>query len=89
MVRKTTADKRREMTRGRGVNATTIWQMREEGSNEEGKNGKGNGNVMAMVAMDGAMVRAMDRDDGNVGDGRRNCNSTATEGTMAMQRQRR
>ena len=64
-TRRTTADKRREMTRGGSVGATTNWQTRDEGSKEEGKDGKGNGNATAMAAMDSATVTAMDGNDGN------------------------
>jgi hypothetical protein len=48
------------MTRGGGVNVTTNWQTRDEGSNKEGKDNKGNGNTTALVAMDSATVTAMD-----------------------------
>jgi hypothetical protein len=70
VARRTTADKRREMTRGGGVGATTSWRTRDEGSKEEGEDGKGDGDAMAMAAMDGAMVTAMDDNDG---DKWRNC----------------
>jgi hypothetical protein len=53
------------MMRGGGVDATTNRQTRDEGSNKEGKDGKGNGNAMALAAMDGATVMAMDSNDGD------------------------
>ena len=37
------------MARGGGVNATTSRQTRDEGSNKEGKDSKGNGNATAVV----------------------------------------
>ncbi len=64
-ARRTTADKRGEMTRGGGAGATTNWQTRDEVSKEEGKDGKGNGNATATAVMDGATVMTM---DGNGGD---------------------
>ena len=46
------------MMRGGGVNAATNWRTRDEGSNKEGKDGKGNGNTMVLAVMDGATVTA-------------------------------
>jgi hypothetical protein len=46
------------MMRGGGVNETTNRQTRDEGSDEEGKNGKGDGDAMALAVMDGATVTA-------------------------------
>ena len=66
---------------------TTNRQTRAEGSNEEGKNGKGNSNTTTMVAMDGAMVMVMDGNDGNDGNGRRNGDAMVTEGAIVTQRQ--
>ena len=85
-TRRMTVDKRWEMTRGGGVGLTTNRQTRDEGSKEEGKDGKGNGNATVTVAVDGVRVTAMDSIDGN---GRRDCDATATEGEMATGRQRR
>ena len=44
--------------RGGGVNVTTNWRTRDEGSNEEGKDGKGNGDAMVLAVMDSATVTA-------------------------------
>ena len=65
MARRTTADKEAEDDGGGGVNGTTNWQRRDEGSNKEGKDGKDKGNAMALAAMDGATVTAMDGNDSN------------------------
>ncbi len=46
------------MMRGEGVNATTNQQTRDEGSNEKGKDGKGNGDAMVLAVMVGATVTA-------------------------------
>ena len=46
------------MMRGGGVDVTTNRRTRDEGSDEEGKNGKGNGDVMVLAVMDGATVTA-------------------------------
>ena len=46
------------MMRGGGVDATTNQQTRDEGSNEECKDGKGNGDVRVLAVMDGATVTA-------------------------------
>ncbi len=46
------------MMRGEGVNATTNQQTRDKGSDEEGKDSKGDGNAMMLVVMDGATVTA-------------------------------
>ena len=67
---------------GGGVGATTNRRMRDEGSKEEGKDGKGDGNATATAVMDGATVMAM---DGNGGYGRRDGKAMATEGVMATQ----
>ncbi len=48
--------KRREMMRGGGVDATTNRQTKDEGSDKEGKDGKGD--AMVLAVMDGAMVTA-------------------------------
>jgi hypothetical protein len=50
--------KRREMMRGGGVDATTKWRTRNEGSDKDGKDGKGNGDAMVLAVMDGATVTA-------------------------------
>jgi hypothetical protein len=50
--------KRWEMIRGGGVDATTNRQTRDEGSDKEDKDGKGNGNAMVLAVIDGAMVTA-------------------------------
>ncbi len=52
------------MTRGGGIDTTTNQQTRDEGSNEEGKDGKGDGNATALAAMNGMTVIAMDGNDG-------------------------
>ena len=75
-ARRTTADKRGETTRGGGFGATTNRQTRDEGSKEEGEDGK----ATAMAAMDGATATTMDGNDGN---GRCDGNTTTTEGAMA------
>ena len=75
VARRTTADKRREMTRGGGVGATTNQRTRDEGSKEEGEDSKGDGDATVTAAMDGATVMTI---DGNGGDGRR-------DGTIAAQ----
>ena len=87
VARRMTADKRRKMAGCGGVDTTTNRQTRDEGSNEEGKNGKGNSNTTTMVAMDGAMVMVMDGNDGNDGNGRRNGDAMVTEGAIVTQRQ--
>ncbi len=46
------------MMRGEGVNATTNRQTRDEGSNKEGKDGKGDGDAMVLAVMDSATVTA-------------------------------
>ncbi len=46
------------MIRGGGVDATTNRQTRDEGSDKEDKDGKGNGNAMVLAVIDGAMVTA-------------------------------
>ncbi len=46
------------MMRGGGVNAATNPQTRDEGSNEEGEDSKGDGNMMVLAVMDGATVTA-------------------------------
>ncbi len=46
------------MMRGGGVNATTNRRMRDEGSDEEGKDGKVDGDAMVLVVMEGARVTA-------------------------------
>ena len=66
-ARRTKTDKRQEMTRGGGVGATTNRRTRDEGSEEEGKDSKGDGNATATAMMDGATVMTM---DGNGDDGR-------------------
>ncbi len=83
VVRRTTADKRREMTRFGGVGATTNQQTRDAGSKEEGEDRMGDSDETAMAAMDGVTVTAMSGNDGN---GRGNGNTTATEGAMAVLR---
>ncbi len=50
---------------GGGIDATTNRQTRDEGSDEEGKDGKDDGNVTALAAMDGSTVTAMDGNDSN------------------------
>ena len=60
--------KRREMTGGGGVGATTNRRTRNEGSEEEGKDDKGDSDATARAAMDDATVMTM---DGNGGNGRR------------------
>ena len=44
--------------RGGGVDATTNRQTRDEGSNEEGKDGKGDGNAMVLAVMGRTTVTA-------------------------------
>jgi hypothetical protein len=44
--------------RGGGVDVTTNWQTRDEGSDEEGENGKGDGDAMVLAVMGGATVTA-------------------------------
>ncbi len=44
--------------RGGVVNATTNRQTRDEGSNKEGKDSKGNGDAMVLAVMDDATVTA-------------------------------
>ncbi len=46
------------MMRGGGNDVTTNWRTRDEGSDEEGKDGKGNGNAMVLALMDGTTVTA-------------------------------
>jgi hypothetical protein len=50
--------KRREMMRGGVVNAATNWRTRDEGSNKEGEDGKGNCDTMVLAVMDGATLTA-------------------------------
>ena len=44
--------------RGGGVDVTTNRRTRDEGSDEEGENGKGDGDEMVLAVMDGATVTA-------------------------------
>ena len=46
------------MMRGGGVDATFNRQTRDKGSNKEGKDGKGDGDVMVLAVMDGTTVTA-------------------------------
>ena len=46
------------MMRGRGVDTTTNRQTRDEGSDKEGEDGKGDGDTMVLAVMDGATVTA-------------------------------
>jgi hypothetical protein len=46
------------MMRGGGVNAATNRQTRDEGSDKEGEDGKGDGDRMVLVVMDGPTVSA-------------------------------
>ncbi len=46
------------MMRGRGVDATTNRRTRDEGSDEEGEDGKGDGDSMVLAVMDGVTVTA-------------------------------
>ena len=46
------------MMRGGGVDATTNRQTRDEGSDEEGEDGKDDGNAMVLAVMDGVTVTA-------------------------------
>ncbi len=46
------------MMRGGGINAATNRQTRDEGSDKEGEDGKGDGNTMVLAVMDGAAVTA-------------------------------
>ncbi len=46
------------MMRGGGINAATTRQTRDEGSDNEGEDGKGNGDTMVLAVMDGATVTA-------------------------------
>ena len=46
------------MMRGGGVNAATNWQTKDEGSNKEGEDGKGNGDTMVLAVIFGATVTA-------------------------------
>ncbi len=46
------------MMRGGGIDTTTNRRTRDEGSNEEGKDGKGDGDAMVLAVMDGATVTA-------------------------------
>ena len=50
--------KRREMMRGGGVNAATNRRTRDEGSDKEGEDGKGDGDTMVLAVMDGATLTA-------------------------------
>ena len=44
--------------RGGGVDTATNWRTRDEGSNKEGEDGKGNSDAMVLLVMDGATVTA-------------------------------
>ncbi len=44
--------------RGGGIDAATNRRTRDEGSDEEGKDGKGDGNAMVLAVMDGVTVTA-------------------------------
>ena len=44
--------------RGGGVDVTTNRRTRDEGSDKEGENGKGDGDEMVLAVMDGATVTA-------------------------------
>ncbi len=46
------------MMRGGGVDATTNQRTRDEGSNKEGEDSKGDGNAMVLAVMDSATVTA-------------------------------
>jgi hypothetical protein len=46
------------MMRGGGVDVTTNRRTRDEGSDEEGEDGKGDGDAMVLAVMDGATVTA-------------------------------
>ncbi len=46
------------MMRGGGVDATTNRQTRDEGSNKEGEDGKGDGDAMVLAVMVSATVTA-------------------------------
>ena len=46
------------MMRGGGVNAATNRQTRDEGSDKEGEDGKGNGDTIVLAVIDGTMVTA-------------------------------
>ncbi len=46
------------MMRGGGVDATTNRRTRDEDSDEEGEDGKGDGNAMVLAVMDSATVTA-------------------------------
>ncbi len=46
------------MMRGGCVDATTNRQTRDEGSEKEGKDSKGDGDAMVLAVMDGATVTA-------------------------------
>ena len=44
------------MMRGGGVNTATNRRTRDEGSNKEGEDGKGDGDTMVLAVMDGATL---------------------------------
>ncbi len=46
------------MMRGGGIDVTTNRRIRDEGSYEEGEDGKGDGNAMVLAVMDGVTVTA-------------------------------
>jgi hypothetical protein len=46
------------MMRGGGVNAATNRHLRDEGRDEDGKDGKGDGDTMVLAVMNGATVTA-------------------------------
>ncbi len=50
--------KRREVMRGGGVNKATNRRTRDEGSDKEGEDGKGDGDTMVLAVMDGATLTA-------------------------------
>jgi hypothetical protein len=50
--------KRWEMMIGGGVNVATNRRTRDEGSDKEGEDGKGDGDTMVLAVMDGATLTA-------------------------------
>jgi len=46
------------MMRGGGVNKATNRRTRDEGSDKEGEDGKGDGDTMVLAVMDGATLTA-------------------------------
>ena len=53
------------MMRGGGVDVTTNRRTRDEGSDKEGEDGKGGGNMMVLAVMNGATLTAYKRSGGS------------------------